>query len=63
VLDGDVIAEEPCPLAAGMRDQGLGAVQFQPEIIPEKSFQRRFDLLCFGPGADKTQQLIISLFR
>jgi hypothetical protein len=34
VLDDDVIAVEPRPLAAGVRDQGFGRVQFQSEGLP-----------------------------
>ena len=36
VLDGDVIAEEPRPLGAGVGDQGLGRVEFQSEGLPEE---------------------------
>ena len=37
VLDGDVVAEEPRPLAAGVGDQGLGLVEFQPEVSRRNS--------------------------
>ena len=49
VLDDDVIAEEPGPLGAGMSDQSLVLVQFQPEGLPEEPGQPGLDLLAFGP--------------
>ena len=48
VLDDDVVAEEPRRLAAGVGDQGLVLVQFQPEGLPEEPRQFGLDLLGFG---------------
>ena len=59
VLDRDVIAEEACPLAAGVRDQGFLLVQFQPEGLPEEHGQLRLDLLGFGLRPDKSQYVVI----
>jgi hypothetical protein len=39
VLDGDVIAEEPCRARAGVGDQSLAGVQFQAEGFPEERRQ------------------------
>ena len=50
VLDGDVIAEEPRPLGAGMGDQGLGGVEFQEEGLSQEPCQLCLDLLGLGPG-------------
>jgi hypothetical protein len=63
VLDGDVIAEEPCSLAAGMCDQGLGRVKFQSEGLPEEQRDPGLDLLSFGLWPDKTQYVVICLCR
>jgi hypothetical protein len=45
VLDGDVVAEEPRRLAAGVGDQGFLLVQFQPEGFPEELYRRSRDRL------------------
>jgi hypothetical protein len=37
MLDGDVVSEESRPLAAGVGDQRLLPVEFQPEGFPEES--------------------------
>jgi hypothetical protein len=39
VLDGDVVAEEPRPLGAGVGDQGLALVQFQAEGLSQERGQ------------------------
>ena len=59
VLDLDVVAEEPRRLAAGVGDQGLLLVQFQPEGLPEERGQPGLDLLGFGLRPDKSQYVII----
>jgi hypothetical protein len=48
VPEGDVIAEEPSPLAAGVRDEGLVLVEFQFEGLPEELRQPGLDLFGFG---------------
>jgi len=63
VLDGDVITEEPRPLAAGVRGQGLGRVEFQPEGLPEELRQPGLDLLGFGPRPGKPQYVVVGLCR
>jgi hypothetical protein len=63
VLDGDVVAEEPRALGAGVGDQGLGGVQFQPEGLPEEPRQFRLDLLGLGLGPDEPQQVVVCLCR
>ncbi len=59
VPDADVIAEEPRPLGAGVRDEGLGLVEFQFEGLPEERCQPGLDLLGFGLRPDKPQYVII----
>jgi hypothetical protein len=59
VLHGDVVAEEPRPLAAGVGDQGLGLTEFQPEVVPEELCQPGLDLLGLGPRPGEPQQVII----
>ena len=59
VLDGDVIAEEPRPLAAGVGDQGLVLVEFQSEGLPEELRQPGLDLLGFGLRPDESQYVIV----
>jgi len=63
VPDGDVVAEEPRPLAASVRDEGLGVVEFQLEGVPEELRDLCLDLLGFGPGADETQEMIVGVAR
>ena len=63
VLDDDVVAEEPCRLAAGVADQGLVLVQFQPEGLPEEPAQVGLDLLGFGLRPGESQQMIVGLCR
>jgi hypothetical protein len=63
VLDGDVIAEEPRPLAAGAGDQGLGRVELQSEGLPEEYRDLGLDLLGFGPRPGESQQVIVGLCR
>src|SRR5262249_49536803 len=57
MLDTDVIAEEPRPLAAGVRDEGLVLVQFQSEGLPEKPRQLRLDLPGFGLRPGESQNM------
>jgi hypothetical protein len=59
VLDGDVVAEEACPLGAGVGDQGLGVVEFQSEGLPEEPGDPCLDLLGFGPGTGEAQDVIV----
>ena len=59
VLDGDVVAEEPRRLGAGVGDQGLIRVEFQPEGLPEERRQLGLDLLGFGLRPDESQYVII----
>jgi hypothetical protein len=63
VLDGDVVSEEPRPLAAGVGDQGFLLVQLQPEGLPEEFCQAGLDLLGFGLWPDKSQYVVICLCR
>ena len=63
VLDGDVVAEEPRPLGAGVGDQGLGVVEFQPEGLPEEPREPGLDLLGFGLRPGEPQQVVICLCR
>jgi hypothetical protein len=63
VLDGDVIAEESRPLAAGVRDQGLVLVEFQSEGLPEERRQLCLDLFGFGLRPGESQQMIVRLCR
>jgi hypothetical protein len=58
VPDADVIAEEPRPLGAGVRDEGLVLVEFQSEGLPEELRQPGLDLPGFGLRPDKTQRLM-----
>ena len=57
--DADVVAEEPGPLGAGVRDEGLGLVEFQSEGLPEERGQPGLDLLGFGLRPEKPQYVII----
>ncbi len=59
VLDTYVIAEEPCPLGAGMRGEGLGLVEFQSGGLPEEPREPGLDFLGFGPWPDKSQYVVI----
>src|SRR5690349_24631169 len=61
VPDADVIAEEPCPLGAGVRDEGLGLVEFQSEGLPEERGQPGLDLLGFGLRPDESQYVIVGV--
>jgi hypothetical protein len=63
VLDGDVIAEEPRPLGAGVGDQGLARVEFQFEGLPEELRQTGLDLLGVGLRPDESQYLGVGLCR
>jgi hypothetical protein len=59
MLDGDVVSEEPRPLAAGVGDQRLLPVEFQPEGFPEEFGYPGLDFLGlrFRPG--ESQQMIV----
>jgi hypothetical protein len=59
VLDDDVVAEEPRRLGAGVADQGLVLVQFQPEGLPEEPGQLGLDLLGFGLWPGESQDVVI----
>ena len=63
VLDGDLVAEEPRLLGAGVGDQGLGLVQFQGEELPQERRQRGLDLLGFGLRPGKSQDVVVRLCR
>jgi hypothetical protein len=63
VLDGDVVAEEPRRLAAGVGDQGFLLVQFQPEGFPEEPRQPGLDFLGLGLRPGESQQVIVRLCR
>jgi hypothetical protein len=63
VLDGDVVAEEACPLGAGMGDQGLFLAEFQAEGLPEELRQFRLDLFGFGLRAGESEDMIVGLCR
>ena len=45
VLDGDLVAEEPCRARSGVGDQGLLLGQFQLEIVMQEPRQPPFDRL------------------
>jgi hypothetical protein len=47
VLDGDLIAEEPRRLGAGVGDQRLWLGQLQLEVIAQELGEATFDLLSF----------------
>jgi hypothetical protein len=61
VLDGDVVAEEPRRLGAGVRDQGLIRRQFQLEVITQEVSEPLLDLLGFGLGAGEPEQVIVGV--
>jgi hypothetical protein len=63
VLDGDVVAEEPRRLAAGVGDQGLVLAEFQAEGLPEERCQFGLDLLGFGLRPGESQDVIVGLCR
>ncbi len=56
-----MVAEEPRRLGAGVADQGLVLIQFQPEGLPEEPGQSGLDLLGFGLRPDKSQYVVICL--
>ena len=63
VLDGDVVAEEPRLLGAGVGDQGLGVVEFQSEGLSEELRDACLDLFSFGFWAGISQYVIVRLCR
>jgi hypothetical protein len=63
VLNADVIADESCRARAGVGDQGLVLVEFQPEGLPEEPRQPGLDLLSFGLRPGKFQDVVVCLCR
>jgi hypothetical protein len=63
VLNVNVIAEEPCPLAAGMGDQGFLLAEFQSEGLPEEPGDSGLDFLGFGLWPGEPQDMVIRLCR
>jgi len=63
VLDDDVVAEKPRRLGAGVGDQGLVRVKFQPEGLPEETGQSGLDLIGFGFRPGKSQYVVVCLCR
>ena len=59
VLDDDVVAEVPRRLGAGVADQGLVLVQFQPEGLSEEPGQLGLDLLGFGLRPGESQDVVV----
>jgi hypothetical protein len=56
VLDGDLVAKEPCRLCAGVGDQGLVGRQFELEVVAQELGQPCLDLLGLGIGSDVPEQ-------
>jgi len=57
VLDGDLIAEEPRRLGAGVGDQRLGLGQLQLEILLQELGEALLDLLGFLLRSNKPEQV------
>jgi hypothetical protein len=53
--------EEARRLAGGVRDQGLGFGEFQPEFIQKECCDPRLDLLGFVLGPSETEQPVVGV--
>jgi hypothetical protein len=63
VCDGDVVAEEPRRVAAGVGDRRLGLGQLQVEVIAQELSEATFDFLGFGLRSGEPEQDVIGLCR
>jgi hypothetical protein len=59
MLGGDLIAEEPRRVGAGVGDQRLVLGQLQLEVISQEPAEATFDLLSFGLWSGEPEQDII----
>jgi len=63
VPDGDLVAEEPRRVRAGVGDQRLGLGQLQLEVLLQELSEATFDLLGFGLRSGEPEQDVIGLCR
>jgi hypothetical protein len=63
VLGGDLVAEEPRRIGAGMGDQRLCLGQLQLEVIVQELGEATLDLLGFGLRSGEPEQDIVGLCR
>jgi hypothetical protein len=60
---GDLVAEEPRRLGAGVREQRLVLGQFQLEVIMQERREALFDLLGLGLRPGEPEQGVVGLCR
>jgi hypothetical protein len=63
VLSGDLVAEEPGPLAAGTGDERLFLGQLQLELVMEELGEAALYLLGLGLRPGKAEQGVVGLCR
>jgi len=61
VLDGDLVAEEPCRVRAGVGDQRLALGQLQLEVIAQELGEMTLDLLGFGLRSGEPEQDVVGV--
>jgi hypothetical protein len=63
VCDGDVVAEEPRRVGAGVGDQRLGLGQLELEVIAQELGEATLDLFGSGLRSGEPEQDVIGLCR
>jgi hypothetical protein len=61
VLHDDLVSEVSGRPGAGVGDQRLGGVEFQPEFIVQELRQLIFDSLGFGLGSDEPEEVVVGI--